>query len=74
MHQIAYAKGKGTLIKSTAPNLLCRPFLGEIGRGADRTSMSASGTWRTSMICERMSAFGGKAHMAIALQMSAYDP
>ena len=36
--------------------------------------MSAIGTKRTSLVAPHMSAFGGKADMAFALQMSANDP
>ena len=36
--------------------------------------MSAFGTKRTSLVAPHMSAFGGKADMPFALQMSAYDP
>ena len=36
--------------------------------------MSAIGTKRTSLVALHMSAFGGKADMPFALQMSANDP
>ena len=36
--------------------------------------MSAIGTKRTSPSAPHMSAFGGRADMAIALRMSAFDP
>ena len=36
--------------------------------------MSAIGTKQTSLVAPHMSAFGGKADMPFALQMSAYDP
>ena len=39
-----------------------------------KSAMSAFGTKRTSLVAPHMSAIGGKADMAFALQMSAYDP
>ena len=45
-----------------------------IAAAPDMSLMSAFGTKRTYRVAPHMSAFGGKADMPFALQMSAIDP